>query len=213
MKQLLLYILIACLPVVAMAQKNNKDKVITELTEETCKCASGKDFSNMTRQQMELELGVCILKAINGSKNAKKVLDIDISDSENMGWLGEQIGMKMAEVCPQEILAIGLVAMDESDENGDFNDVDYPMAYEVKGTFKAVEQMGKFNFLVINNEDGDEIKLLWLGYFEGSDVLINAPEKAIGKKVSAEYHYVECYSPELKEYYDEMQVTYLQFLE
>lgn len=206
--------LILLVPLLGFAQKKEKDKAILELTKSTCDCTKEKNLVEMSRQQMELELGVCILNAINSNKKAKKVLNIDLSNSDGMGELGEQIGLKMVDVCPNEIMAIGLVALEEEDmeEYVEDSEPGYSMDYEISGTLTAVEE-GQFSHLVIEGDNGTRFKLIWLGYFEGSDILINAPEKAVGKKVTAKYYYVECYSPQKKEYYDEMQISFIQFLE
>ena len=75
-----------------------------KIAQNTCKCVKDVKKENLTKKQIEFQFGICMFKVANPYKaEIKKEFGIDISDfskKENMYKLGTEIGILMAQECP-----------------------------------------------------------------------------------------------------------------
>jgi hypothetical protein len=181
--------LIICLLVTAPLQAQDYDKV----AQATCDCISQKDLSGMELNVLQAELGICLIEA---AKNGG--VEMDFSNPDAMRGLGEQIGMKMAGLCLDKLLAFTGKGPQTSE-----------VKVQLEGKVKSVD-VGDFVFLVVKESSGRESKLLWLRYFEGSDSYVENPKKLSGKDVIVEYKEIECFVPKAGAYFKQKEITSLQ---
>lgn len=125
-----------------------------------CECASKQEI---TKDNMELTLGLCILEAMNKyEKDVEKHYGKNvITDDKKMEQLGYDIGLKMGTKCP----TVFKFMMDDSDDSGDKEYIeDEPDAMisgkltEIKSeqflTFSVKEASGKMNqFILLSGFD------------------------------------------------------------
>jgi hypothetical protein len=167
--------------------------LLDKLAEASCDCISKKDTDSMSSDDLQMQMGFCIMEAVSKypAEFEKEYGDLNPGDQQAMTKLGEDIGMRMAAKCPAILMKIATV---ETQAN-----VQTSTQSTISGTLKAVEG-DDFSQLIIEDPTGRRHKILWMGYFKGSERLIESPEKALGRKVTVTYEEVECYSPKVKDY-------------
>ena len=151
MKKLLLLLLLTSTSI--FAQKLTKEELIDKMSDVGCECANKQEI---TKDNIEITLGLCILEAIN-----KHEKDVEvhygknvISDEKKMEALGYDIGLKMGAKCP----TVFRFMMDESDETEE-PATDMKIEGKLSGikseqflTFSVKETSGKVNqFILLNN--------------------------------------------------------------
>ncbi len=177
--------------------------IMDKLAEASCECISKKDVDNMSMEDLQMQLGFCIMEAVGTNQEAFQAEygDIDYTDQAAMTKLGEKIGMKMAFKCPEYIMKM---AGGQAPQGAAPAPMNAKMSME--GTLTGIEGE-EVATLVIKEASGRTHKLLWMDYFEGSDQLISNPKALVGKKVSVEYETAEMYSPQMKDYVERKKVT------
>ena len=112
MKKLLLLVLLTSSSI--FAQKLTKEQLTDKMSDVGCECASKQEI---TKDNMELTLGLCILEAMNKyEKDVEKHYGNNvITDDKKMEQLGYDIGLKMGTKCP----TVFKFMMDDSDDSGD----------------------------------------------------------------------------------------------
>lgn len=202
MKNLLTLLLLAglCLPLAAQ-------DLMDKLADEACTCISKKDVEKMDSEQLQIQLGFCIMESVGNHADEfqKQFGDLNPSDSEAMTKLGEQIGMKMAFKCPTVLMKMATVQTEVTT-------IPAPaMMEELTGTVKAIDG-DEIAQVTVVDEAGRTHKLLWLRYFKGSDRFISEPGKVVGSKVKVTFETIEAYSPKAREYYDRKEIREVEFL-
>lgn len=182
--------------------------LMDKLADEACTCISKKDVNSMNTEQLQMQLGFCIMEAVGNNAEAfqKQYGGVDPSDQEAMTKLGEQIGMKMAFKCPDVLMKMATVETTTAT-------VPMPPAAleELTGTVRSIDGDEVAQVTVVD-EAGRTHKLLWIRYFEGSDRFINEPGKVVGSKVKVQFETIEAYSPKAKEYFGRKEIRGVEFL-
>ncbi|MCZ8353364.1 MAG: hypothetical protein O9340_01430 [Cyclobacteriaceae bacterium] len=172
-----------------------QDDMYKVIATETCDCIAKRNLQNPSRQELEMALGLCMLESINKNK-----VDIEITDERAMESYGQQVGIRMAGVCPQVFQAF----MNEETVN-----VPEKVALlQVTGKVKAIED-GTLLTFVVREDSGKEHKLLWYGYFNGSDDYKENPKLLIGKQVTFSYKEIETFFPKAKAYINSKEIVSL----
>lgn len=155
------FILIALLTSSSIfAQKLTKEELTDKMSDIGCECANKQEI---TKANMELTLGLCLLEAINKyEKDVEKYYGKNvISSDKKMEELGYDIGLKMGAKCP----SVFKFMMDDFDESDDEEYVEEVLDEMVSGnlteikfdqflTFSIKEQSGKMNqFLLLSSFD------------------------------------------------------------
>ena len=98
MKKLLLLVLLTSSSI--FAQKLTKEQLTDKMSDVGCECASKQEI---TKDNMELTLGLCILEAMNKyEKDVEKHYGKNvITDDKKMEQLGYDIGLKMGTIFPE----------------------------------------------------------------------------------------------------------------
>jgi len=142
------------------AQKLTKEELTDKMSDVGCECANKQEI---TKANMELTLGLCLLEAINKyEKDVEVYYGKNITSSEiKMEELGYEIGLKMGSKCPS---IFKFLMLETNEKNNDVIDVKalnekvFGNLTEIKFdqflTFSIKEQSGKMNqFLLLSSFD------------------------------------------------------------
>lgn len=200
MKRMYLIVLIALF---GLSTQTQAQSLKEKLAQAGCDCISKKDTDKMTQEQLQMELGACLMISMGDfqAEFATEYKDLDMTNQAAMTKFGEEIGMIMATKCPTVFMRMSAQANAAS--------ADEPKGGTMSGTIKEITG-DDVATIVITDSNGRSHKLLWLGFFKGSDQLQDA-SKAAGKKVKVMYEEMEVYSPKAKEYYPRKKVTGIEF--
>ena len=191
------------LPILFVSGLSAQEELIDLLAEKTCACAAQKDLSNLGQEELNMELSMCIMASMSEHADKINQLNIDLTDQAGMNKFGEQIGLKMATKCPGTLMKIGSMQVENSKAPAGAGG-------EMTGTIKRLEG-DEFTFVILADEQGREHRFLWLRYFPGSERLVNAPQEAIGKKVTLQFSELESYSSQAKDYFKRREIKSIQF--
>jgi hypothetical protein len=164
---------------------------LTKITYQSCECLSSIEDTT-DKDQFNLELGLCIIDAsMPYKKELKKDHDIDLENINEDGTrLGELIGLKMAGICPEEILK---VANGGDDENYD------DLSSYISGTVTKIEKE-QFVVLSIKDDSGKTTKFYWIYYIDSNVDLETEYTSLVGKKVDLYYYESDLFDARIDEY-------------
>lgn len=208
-KKTVLPLLLVALPLFLKAQTDKQYELVADAS---CACANKKDLKSLNKNEMSMELGMCMLSALEvlPEKDRK---NFDFSVPEKARVLGEKIGMKMAYKCPKIMLSVG-TAMQEEGDNGGKNTPPPPpppppvSTVEVEGKVKEVIE-GDYVTVLLVEKDGREHKLIWANHFEGDAPFVSNPQGLKNKDVSVKYYMLERYVPKMREYFSLKHISSL----
>ena len=181
------------------------DPVPGAVLDQASNCASKKDLKGMNKSEASMELGMCMLSALEvlPEKDRK---NFDFTDPAKGKAIGEKIGMKMAAFCPKTILTVA-ASMSEDDNSGSSTPSQTPKnqdmataSVSVEGKIKEVIE-GDFVTLVLVETNGREHKLIWEKHFKGDDPFVANPQNLKNKDVTVNYYMSEGYLPKMREYF------------
>lgn len=189
MKKMNLYI-IALISILSTSSIFAQD-YLTKITHQSCECLSTIEQTE-DREQFNLELGLCIIDAsMPYKKELKKDHNIDLENIDEDGTrLGELIGLKMAGICPEEILKIANGGEDESYDE---------LSSTISGTITKVEKE-QFIVFSIKEDSGKTTKFYWIYYIESNVDLPTEYSTLIGKKVEVYYYESDLFDARINEY-------------
>lgn len=135
--------------------------VLGVIAKETCQCLEIKKTKepNLSAADFKAEVGVCMIKSYTDHMSEFKPSEkVDFADEEGMGKLGENVAMKMLQVCPNMIIELGRGTIEEGKEAkkedsfllGEVIDV----KWEQFVTLQLKDQTGRnYNFLLLDSFD------------------------------------------------------------
>lgn len=179
-------------------QAQNED-LVKSVARKACDCMETKDLNGISSEQLNMELGLCIMGSLDNGADGASQLDLDFSDQKAMHAFGEKVGIHMVSECPS--LMMKIVSTQQVPENN------AATSNKLVGTFKGV-QGEDFAFLTLEGEDGSTYRLLWLQKFEGAELL----ESAKNKRVEISFREIECYAPKMKKYLTRKEVLSMSIL-
>ncbi|MFM9947924.1 MAG: hypothetical protein ACKV1O_08305 [Saprospiraceae bacterium] len=222
---LCLLALLLAIPAVAQKDKSKKSKkeqkqeeIYNLIAQETCECMEGKDVLNMKSEDIEMQLGMCMLGSYSEhSGDLEK--EADLGNQTGMEALGEKIGVLMFGKCPQTLMAVATSMQAEGDPMLDDlppmldESQEWDGGEELTGAIVRMTNHGDVSYLVLKDEAGTEHELMWLRYFEGSESLLENPEAGIGRKAMIYWIPMEVYSPKTRDYAVRKEIRALTFVE
>ena len=164
--------------------------VVDKITEETCSCIS--QIQDNDSEQLKAKMGFCMISAAQPyEKQLRRKHDIDLktleSNSETSAKLGQLIGMRMAGMCPDQLLRIQETAEGSEEKQ--------------KTALGNVTGIDKGDFLTIriknNQEEG---RYLWLQPFDNSEEIEKNLDNLTGKNVRITYREVSLFDAETRSY-------------
>lgn len=178
---------------------SQSDELLNIMAKETCSCVDNKklNFETIDENDMIMELGFCILSSYNLHKS--KISEdnvISSGDSKKMKELGEKIGLKMLEFCPEVIMAIGKKKLDSQEDEEDEEFVD-----DNSVSFGIVKEISKKDYLtlVTKESSGKVNEFILLSNFENAYLLTDSILK-IKDNIEVTYYEIELYDLKLKKF-------------
>ena len=174
------------------ATESHAQDYMDDITNKACACID--ELGDESGRILEMKLGLCILNAAEPYRSELlKEHELDIASPEQDGQeIGRIIGMRMAGVCPNK-----LIALTEGSIEDELTDV--PILIKVEGEVVDVST----NFMIhfsIKNENGRTEKYYWFSFISTGIDLIKEYESLKGKNVVLDYHKEEFFDPKIKEY-------------
>lgn len=179
-----------------------KDELISIMANETCECIN-KEGDNLSKQEIQTKLGVCMLKGYNKRKEKYIAVGIKFDSYESGRKLGEQVGYKMAKICPEVFQSFVDEAVNTKSSNVTKS------VTSISGNIESITG-DDFSFVYLKDENGKTHKFLWLRNFEGSAKLME--NSKLKSKVIIHYKNIECYIPKMNDYYSLKEITKIEFL-
>ena len=201
MKRLnLTLLLVLALTALATAQS---DALLDKMAQEACTCLEAKKVDAMSMDQLQAEMGLCLMKSMGNNQKEVEALKLDFANQAAMQAFGEKIGQRMAYKCPELMMRLATVQGGAA-----------PAAAQqtITGTLQGVEGQD-LAFLKVEGEDGTTYQFLWLGEFPGAAPLVANPAALNGKRVKVTYGDVQAYSPRLKKYLTRKEVKKLEVVQ
>jgi len=197
MKKIIIIFLGFCLSYnIALSQsQKQKDSLMKVMALEACEELKKKDFSNLKKEDLEVELGMAVVPVF--SSHAQAIEDIygfDIAESDKMKDFGQELGIKLAVVCPEfiKLFANNRSLLETKTEIKVTKDIMTLSAILIKVV------PGEFTYFQVKDKSGKTEKIWWMDYFEGSDIL--ADTKNLNKNITVKYQEKEVYNAAIKDY-------------
>lgn len=195
----ILFLLTIFVTTIGFAQdKDSKDKVLNEITQEVCECVSEQNIGELTKEEVEMQLGLCMMKSYgNYKERLDKFMKVTLDDSNSLEALGQEIGFKMLEMCPTTFMTFAKDLIED-----EINEQKTPKAAtNISSITGEVVKITKdqFNVLTFKGENKREYKLLWLEYFEGQELLSDLKELK-NSTIKISYESKEMYDPKSEDY-------------
>lgn len=168
------------------------------VTQNTCKCVKELNTQNLNKKQMEFQFGLCMFKAANPYRaEMKKEFGIDITDfskKESMYKLGTEMGILMAQECPD---VFEKLIPDDKEDNKDVEEVSSEEL--MHGEITKIE---KENFVIFYMKGDNNIltKFYWISNVESNIELEKKYNELIGKKVNVSYYSADIFDYRINEY-------------
>jgi hypothetical protein len=165
---------------------------LDKIVQESCNCVS-KVSETLDNERYTQELGICMIVAAEPyRKQLKKDHNIDFDKIDVDGEkLGKLIGIKMAAVCPDLILAVA-----KKSGNGEKAPAE---SKSFEGIITKIENEF-FVVLYIKDESGKTNKFYWLTYVESGVEVADGYDSMMGISVTLTYRSEEFFDPKIKEY-------------
>jgi hypothetical protein len=152
-----------------------------------------KELTNMTQDQFEQELGMCMLTAATPlMTQLQEEENIDMNDPNAFQKIGEKVGAKIAVSCPDLFQKM-------MEFYGSETTTEVRQLLVEEGTFSGLKP-GDFAQIQISQANGRTLDFLWLEAFTGSNQLESNPESLQGKNVKVFYLEKSFYDPAEKAY-------------
>ena len=168
------------------------------IAQNTCKCVKDVKKENLTKKQIEFQFGICMFKVANPYKaEIKKEFGIDISDfskKENMYKLGTEIGILMAQECPDVF-----EQFIPEDKNDTQTEEVVSSEELMNGEITKIE---KENFVIFYLKGDNSIltKFYWISNVESNIELEKKYNELVGKKVNVTYYSADIFDHRINEY-------------
>ena len=185
MKKLLLLLLLTSSSI--FAQKLTKEQLTDKMSDVGCECASKQEI---TKDNMELTLGLCILEAMNKyEKDVEKHYGKDvISNDKKMEELGYEIGKKMGLKCPTVFKFM-------LDEEADEAVADEAEDLILSGKISEIKSE-QFLTFVVKEDSGKNNQFILLSSFDNAFLLTDKVLKT-SDAVDVTYYEMDLFDAEL----------------
>ncbi len=172
-----------------------KDSLMKVMVAEACNEIKKKDFSSVKKEDMEMELGMAVIPVFSQhSGDIKDILNVDITDAENMKDFGQTLGMRLAVECPDFMRVVAgsssfSAEVKKASPSGP--------SYTLSGTLVKVVP-GEISHFLVKDNQGKTQKIWWMEYVDGDEKLKDV--KFLSKPILVKYKETEVYSAAVKDY-------------
>lgn len=189
MKKIFLLLVLLCNAV------SYSQDVLAVIAKETCQCLEAKKAKepNLSAADFKTEVGVCMIKSYTDHMSEFKPSEkVDFTDEEGMSKLGENVAIKMLQICPDMILELGRSAIDEGKEEVQKED-----AFLLGEVIDV--KWEQFVTLQLKDQTGRNYSFLLLDSFDTAPLLTNNEIKK-KDKLKVSYTEVELFDSKAKEF-------------
>jgi hypothetical protein len=184
------------------------------IAKETCECVTNKklNLKKVEASELQAQLGACMVPSYVKYRDKMPKEDIaEFTDNNAMRKLGEKIGVKMINHCPDLMIKLGqgylenkknkveieedLVEVVSTDKG---NNIVVSGDVELEGTFLEYK-ISDFITISLKDNTGRTHHLLLLNHFENADLISNSKLQT-NQKISVSYSEHEFFDPKLKDY-------------
>jgi hypothetical protein len=160
----------------------------------SCECLD-KLSEDEDSQQTKVEVGLCIIEAASPfQKQLKKDHNIDFKKIDEHGeQLGQLVAMKMASVCPTQLIGFAKKI------NGENESAPKSESLFISGVVTHIED-DIFVILSVKDESGKIVKFYWLSFINSELNLADTYKTLLDKRVNLSYSTTEYFDPRIKEY-------------
>lgn len=177
------------------------------IASESCSCIKAKkvDFTkNDDAKSMQANAGLCMINCYTAHKNEiSESEQAQYSGSDGMRRLGEKIGIKMMNYCPETIIALGMKYLDENDAktNKVIEEIKAnPLTFAIEGKVTAID-IKEFVTIRVKDKNNRIFNFLILDYFDtaslftenkikvGDDLSVGYSEKELYDSISKDFKY------------------------
>ena len=166
------------------------------IAQEACKCVKENVKDDMSEKQVQLKFGICMMKVTAPyKKEIKKEFGIDLDDyskKESMYELGRQMGLIMAQECPE---VFERFIKDEDLETTEENSGEQLMHGEI-----AKIEKDSFVVFYLKGDNNILTKFYWISNVESNIELEKKYNELTGKKVDVVYYSAEIFDYKINEY-------------
>lgn len=191
----------------------NSQTVMTKMANGTCECLKKNKVAEKGKDNLELELGLCMIEQVGTNKEALKKAGFNVDAPNFYETLGEKLGMELALTCPYFMNIVSDMLKDENsglrDKVQDRMSEQYgftpppPELPSSKGIVQSVEY-GDYVKIILKDSEGKRKEFYWITSFEGDDaiILLSSPDLLVGKTVIVDYVPEELYFYKVKSYFE-----------
>lgn len=195
------------LAIVAIPMGLYSQKTVEKVADACCPCVSKLDAKNLSREELEMQLGLCLMEPMMSNlESLKKELKIKAdAGQESYRQIGEKIGIALVSRCPESLPLFMQIGIEERRES---RELPPPPPAPEEPTASSMNFMGKvkgvkedvFMYIQAENSFGDAESFLWLEPFDGSDVLEANMNALNGKSVEIKWKLVSIFDAKTKSY-------------
>ena len=168
------------------------------IAQNTCKCVKDVKKENLTKKQIEFQFGICMFKVANPYKaEIKKEFGIDISDfskKENMYKLGTEIGILMAQECPDVF-----EQFIPEDKNDTQTEEVVSSEELMNGEITKIEK-DAFVIFYLKGDNGILTRFYWISNVDSNIELEKKYQDLVGKKVNITYYSADIFDHKINDY-------------
>ncbi len=182
---------VICLMASTFVFAQNRDSLLVQMARETCMEIKSKDFSKVSEEDLEMELGMAMMPLFaKYSNEIRDVFNVDLGNQADVTTFGQEIGIRLVSECPEFIQIFA------GKKNGGATKI---TASESKVTGKLQKIVdGEFTHILVKDQRGKIEKLWWFDYFEGAELLLD--KKNIDGNFTVTFTEKEVYSSTLRDY-------------
>jgi hypothetical protein len=170
-----------------------KDSLLKAMSKEVCEDVVKKDFKDKTADEIQMQIGLSFIPVMGKyEKELKAVYGDVMAGTDGMEKVGEDLGMRLVLECPAFLQIM-------ASNPGIVKKTEQVAGNTITGTLVKIVP-GEFTYLLIKDNKGKQVKIWWMGAFDGSDELSRNPQSWVSKKVIVSYTEKELYSAGLKKY-------------
>lgn len=185
------YLTAICLLTTLFLNAQNRDSLLVQMARETCTEIKSKDFSKISAEDLEMELGMAMMPLFaKYSNEIRDVFNVDLANQSDVTAFGQEIGIRLVTECPEFIRIFA------NRKNGQTVESSAGTGTVTGKLQKVVD--GEFTHILVKDQRGKIEKLWWFDYFEGAEFLRD--KSNLDKSFRVSYTEREVYSSMLKDY-------------
>lgn len=168
---------------------------MTKIAEKTCDCLKHVP-DTLTKDGLYMQLGLCMMSASEPYKKQIKKdhnINMDKLDEADGEKLGQVVGLKMATVCPNE-----LIAFTQRAEVGKSTPPDSEKSKFTGKVIKIDEDM--FIAFTLKDEEGRALKFYWLSFISSDFEMVTKYKTLMSRSIKISYTQRELFDAKIGEY-------------